>query len=92
MNRMKHDISRSHEIGFQQRRITHTDSHVKQGFGFFLFCFFYPSGRRSGFLACVKSNQQGKAVITNKLLLVNLCQTMWSDQCVARNKDNIITV
>lgn len=62
------------------------------GFWVFLFCFFYPSGRRSGFLACVKSNQQGKAVITNKLLLVNLCQTMWSDQCVARNKDNIITV
>lgn len=60
--------------------------------GFFCFVFFYPSGRRSGFLACVKSNQQGKAVITNKLLLVNLCQTMWSDQCVARNKDNIITV
>lgn len=62
------------------------------GFCFFSVLFFYPSGRRSGFLACVKSNQQGKAVITNKLLLVNLCQTMWSDQCVARNKDNIITV
>lgn len=38
------------------------------------------------------AHQKGKAVITNKLLLVNLCQTMWSDQCVARNKDNIITV
>lgn len=54
------------------------------------------SGNRSRFPVCVMSNQQtsseGKAVITNKLLLMKLSLTMWSDQCAAQSWNNIITL
>lgn len=70
------------KTGFQRRRITQSVGRVEGGL-------FSPprleTAPGSWSVSCLTSipRQKGKAVITNKLLLVKLSLTMRSDQCVA---------
>lgn len=91
INRIKHDIPRSHATGSQQRSITQSASRVKRG----LFSIRLATAPGSWSVSCLTSipRQKGKAVITNKLLLVKRSLTMQSDECVTPswNGDNTIT-
>lgn len=81
--------SLARKTGFQQRRIIQSTSRVKGG----LFSTRLATASGSWSVSCLSSvaRQKGKAVITNKLLLVKLSLTMQSDQCVAPswNRANI---